>query len=207
MRVGSEWKWWVRRDWRSSGGGSHRPPAFFWRFTRSGASVGTETEFVCLFCKAGFTIYITPVSLHCVRLHWGHTGSQARLRTRTRGNYGAVCVNGLRWERTGGQRTSKPLCRINNTYSTARQQHAVRGIRSGASHTNRRGRGRRGGLFMGYLLDFHHPVVLNLCSGWGRSRSCWKPPGPGMWLWWRNCWVERKEYWGQAPVPSHYPTY
>lgn len=74
-------------------------------------------------------------------------------------------------------------------------------------HTNRRRRGRSGGIFMGYLLDFHHPVVLNLCSGWGRSRSCWKPPGPGMWLWWRNCWVERKEYWGQALVPSHYPTY
>lgn len=74
-------------------------------------------------------------------------------------------------------------------------------------HTDRRGRGRRGGIFMGYLLDFPHPVVLNLCSGWGRSRSCWKPPGLGMWLWWRNCWVERKEYWVQAPVPSHYPTY
>lgn len=100
-------------------------------------------------------------------------------------------VNGLEVRRhPGEQRTSNLLCSINNTSITVQQQqqHAVRGILSDAlQHQAVRERGRRGGGFMGDLLDFHHPVVANLCPGWGRSRSCWKPPGPGTSPWWRNC--------------------
>lgn len=188
-----------------SAGASQRPRAVFF--------VRTDTELVCFLFEPGLLF----------TSHWGDSASEppgllspppaalvcTEVCTGERSDYGTVWMD-LRWEGTQGSSARQTCSAASITPRSPCSSSSMQWEESFQmlSSTRRWGeRGRRGGGgFMGDLLDFHHPVVANLCPGWGRSRSCWKPPGPGTSPWWRNCWVGRRGSWGRAPDPSLCPT-
>ena len=125
--------------------------------------------------------WFPPLRLFALRLHRGAVHVSG---ANTGGDYGEV----IRHRGSSSARQSCPALQHQSHLShraaaACSERNPCRCFPSPGSE----GRGSEGGGgYMGELLDCHHPVVANLCPGWGRSRSCWKPPGPGMSPWWRN---------------------
>lgn len=172
--VGSGSRWRVLRHWRAS----HLPSVYGWSFIPVRSPFGGRRLSLCVFfIHPGSTLHFTLVLSVLLRLF------SLRLHRRAAGSADAYGSPVWVWmDRRGAHDT----CSAASLTPFSPCSSSSSSVQWDASPQPQTVKEELGG-YMGHLLDFNYPVFANLCPGWGRNMSCWKPPGPGMSPSWRNC--------------------